>query len=82
MPKVNLSHEVVTTSPRFSLMSEDVVSLLKGLAITMAGAGLTYLTEYVGKMSFGQYTPIIVAMFSLVVNVIRKWLTEKRYIGK
>lgn len=67
-------------SPRFTLIIEDAKSIAIGLGITVTGAALTYLSEYVGKTNFGVYTPLIVTVWALIVNLARKFLTEKQYI--
>lgn len=64
-------------SKRFTLNKADLISLGKGLLITLAGAALTYLSENVAKMDFGEMTPLVVALFALVVNFCRKFLAGK-----
>jgi hypothetical protein len=67
------------TSPSGGLISKDIKSLLIGLGITLAGAALTYLTEYVTKADFGTWTPIIVTVWAFVVNLVKKWISESQY---
>ena len=64
-------------SERFSLNKLDYIAILKGLLITLLGAALTYLSEYVTKLDFGDYTPIVLTGFALLVNTIRKYITGK-----
>lgn len=45
-----------------------------GAVIAVIGAFLTYLAESVSQFDFGQYTPVVVAVLSVVVNIGRKWL--------
>lgn len=61
-------------SKKYSLNKADVISLTKGLLITLAGATLTYLSTVITKVDFGANTPFVVAMFSLLVNTARKFL--------
>ncbi len=63
-------------SKRFSLNSADIISLGKGLLIACAGAGLTYLTEQIPNVDFGQMTPVVVAAWSIVANIIRKYISS------
>ena len=70
----------VITSEKYTLIKEDLKSLLIGLGITLLGAGLTYLTEAMGKMDFGEFSPIIVAVWALIVNIVRKYITVKQYV--
>lgn len=51
---------------------QDAIALLKGLLITMGGAGLTYLGSYLSGHDFGAYTPIVVVIGSFLVNFGRK----------
>ena len=69
-------------SPRFQLIAHDLVSALKGLAIVMAGAALTYILELVGRIDFGQFSPLIVAVLSFLINLGRKWVSEHSYLIK
>ena len=41
----------------------------------MAGALLTYLSEFVTKGDFGQWTPVIMTLWAIFVNASRKFLT-------
>ena len=51
---------------------EALVKVGKGALIAGAGAALTYLLEAVPGLDLGQSTPIVVALLSVLVNVIRK----------
>jgi hypothetical protein len=65
----------------FLYTKDDFISLGKGLAITLIGSALTYLTEYISGTNFGAYTPVIVAVWSVIVNIVRKgidsWIEKK-----
>ena len=61
-------------SKRFSLNRNDLESLLKGLLITSAGAGLTYLAQWTSGTDFGEATPLVVAVGAFLVNFLRKFL--------
>ena len=69
--------EVVKASKKYSLNREDIKSLARGLLITLAGAVLVYAGEVLPKIDFGNYGPILVPLFALIVNVGRKWLAGK-----
>jgi hypothetical protein len=73
-PPVEVPKETPMESPKFSLNKADLISLAKGFAITLAGAGLTFLAEYLAKVDFGQFAVIAVPVFAFLVNVARKWL--------
>lgn len=55
-----------------NLTKSDLISLGKGLGIALVGAALTYLTAWISKTSFGEWTPFIVAFWGFFANVIRK----------
>ena len=57
---------------KFTFGRQDLISLGKGLLIALIGATLTYLASYVSNTNFGVYTPIVVAVFSVVANAVRK----------
>jgi hypothetical protein len=61
-------------SKQFSLNKADLISMLKGLLITMAGAACTYLTSYLTATDFGVYTPVVMTGWALIVNLVRKYI--------
>jgi hypothetical protein len=63
-------------STAFKLDNVDGKKLLKGLAVAVGGAGLTYLTEWISGTDFGTATPMIVAGFGFLANFIRKFFTN------
>jgi len=69
---------MIVTSPKYQLTVDDFKKLGTGLGIALLGAGLTYLTEQIPNIDFGQWTPIVVAFWSVVVNTVRKWLTDSK----
>ena len=56
------------------LTKSDLLSLGKGLVIALIGAALTYFTGLITVHDFGAYTPLIVALWGTVANVIRKYI--------
>lgn len=62
-------------SKKFALNKHELLKIGKGLLIAMGGAALTYLTDMIPNIDFGQATPIVVAAWSVVVNIARKYLT-------
>jgi len=61
---------------KFSLDRTDLVKLGKGLLIAVAGAALTYCSEWIAGADFGSWTPMVVTVWSVVVNVVRKWIAD------
>lgn len=56
------------------LSKEDLKKVGIGALVAGAGAIVTYLVSWAGSYDFGTYTPIVVAVSSIAVNFIRKWL--------
>ena len=65
-------------SKRFTLNREDLKKIAVGAGVACAGALLTYLTEVVANTEFNGYTPIVVAAWGIVANVLRKLLSGER----
>ena len=61
-------------SQKFSLNTEDWKSIGKGLLIACGGAAITYLSSAITKIDFGVYTPVVVAFWSVIVNILRKYI--------
>jgi hypothetical protein len=59
-----------------SLNKEDFKRIGMGAAVAVTGALLTYLSQVITTIDFGAYTPIVVAFWGVVANIVRKWLTN------
>jgi hypothetical protein len=59
------------------LSKDDWLKIGKGALIAGAGAGAIYLVQTVGALDFGIYTPAAVALASILVNALRKWMANK-----
>ena len=66
-------------SPKFSINREDIKSIARGALIALGGALVTYFVEVVPQIDFGQYTPVVVALVSILLNALRKYLSVTRY---
>lgn len=64
------------TSKRFSLNKADMQKVATGALVAIGGALLTYLTQTVAQIDFGDYTPVAVAVSSVLVNVARKFIAD------
>lgn len=60
----------------FNLSQENWLKVGKGVLIAMAGAGLTYMSEFASGVDFGMLTPVVVSAFSVAVNFLRKLKEE------
>lgn len=65
-------------SKRFNLNKEDGKKILIGALVAITGAFLTYITETIGQVELGDYTPIVVAVWSIIANIVRKYLLESK----
>jgi hypothetical protein len=62
----------------FTLSSIDWKKIGVGALVAITGAVLTYLTPIITNLELGQWTPIVVAVWSVIANVVRKWITETK----
>lgn len=63
-------------SKRFTLNRTDAKKILTGAAVALAGVVLTGTTELVTHVDLGNWTPYVVAGWSVVANVARKFLSD------
>ena len=61
---------------KFTLSKKDFSKLGCGLGVACTGAALTYLSEWATTTDFGEYTPLVVCALSVLVNTLRKWMTN------
>lgn len=61
---------------KYTLTKENIQKVAIGTGIAGVGAMLTYLTSVIPDVDFGNWTPVVVAGFSVLVNVIRQFLRE------
>lgn len=62
---------------KYSLNKTDMKKIAVGAGVAIAGALLTYVMEVLPGIDFGDYTPVVVAVVSILVNAVRKWLEGK-----
>lgn len=63
-------------SARWVLDETDTVKIIKGAAIAATAAALTYLADAIPGADFGNWTPAVVAVFSVAINAARKWVAD------
>ena len=56
------------------LDKESVVKMGKGAAIAAGGVALLYILEALLSIDFGPYTPLAVAILSVLINSTKEWL--------
>ncbi len=47
-----------------------------GLLVAIAGAVLTYVSSWIVNVDFGAYTPIIMAVWTTIANIARKYISD------
>lgn len=60
----------------FQFGSPELKSLLKGLGVALAGAFVVWLPTVTDSVYFGNWTPFVVALTSVMVNFLRLWITD------
>jgi len=66
-------------SEKYSLVKEDLKRVGVGALVAILGALATYFEQTIPNIDFNAYTPLVVAINSVVVNVIRKYVAETIY---
>jgi hypothetical protein len=62
---------------RQKLTSANLKSIGIGLLIALGGSALTYLTQVIGSVDFGIWTPLVVTGWSVIVNAVRKYFQNE-----
>ena len=58
----------------YDLNKEDMNKVGKGLLIAVGGTVLTYVTDMIPLIEWGEYKPIVVGISCVLVNFLRKYL--------
>lgn len=66
----------MNSSSKFSLNSADLKKIGIGFLVALSGAALTYVSQVITSIDFGGWTPIVVAGFSVLSNIVRKWIAD------
>lgn len=61
-------------SPKFTLTKEDLKRHAVTLLKLLFAVGLTYFTYILGKVDFGQFTPIVVAFWTGMIDLGYRWV--------
>lgn len=65
-----------SASGKYQLNKEDLKSIGVGLLVAVGGAALTYVADLIPNVDFGVWTPVVVAVSSIIINAVRKFLQE------
>ena len=60
---------------QYSFDKITLVKIGKGALIAAGGAILTYIAEHIGDFNFGIYTPIAVAVLSILINAGKEYIS-------
>lgn len=63
-------------SRRFALDGTDWRKLGSGLLVALVGAVATFLADVSTSLHFGMWSPFVAMGLSVVVNALRKWLSD------
>lgn len=83
MEPVTVTSKPVENSPSGFLSTLDWKSIGKGFLIGLGGAVLTYILGQIQAIKpemFGAYAPLATAVLSVVVNIIRKWISNTQNV--
>jgi hypothetical protein len=69
---------VITASPKYKLNKQDLYKVGIGFSIALGGAVLTQLQATLLTVDFGDYTVLIMAVNSVLVNVVKKLLSDEQ----
>ena len=61
----------------FSFDKETLISILKGAGIATGGALCTYLLTILPTLEIGEFTPVITAIASIIINTIYQYIKGK-----
>ena len=64
-------------SGKFELNKKDLKKIGKGVLIALGGALLTYATDIIPLVEWGEWKPVIVAFSSILINAGWKLLKSK-----
>ncbi len=64
-------------SKKFKFNKSDGVKIATGAVIALSGAMLTYIAEILPNIDFNEFTPLAVALISVCINFLRKYLAGK-----
>lgn len=67
-------------SKNWELIKPDLKRIAIGAGVALLGALATYLEETIPGLNFGEFTPVVVAINSILVNAIRKFVVSTVYV--
>ena len=71
----------VTITPAGKMSSDSWNKVLKGCLIAGGGALLTVLEGLIPGLDFGQWTVVVMAGNSILINLVKTWLSKQTVIA-
>jgi hypothetical protein len=71
-----MKQRIIELLASVNLTPEDAKKVFRGLLIAIISAALTYISEWASNHDFGSYTPIVMGLWGVVVNIIRKMIDD------
>lgn len=68
MKKQNMKHKFT---------KETMLHILRGAGIAGGGAFSIYFLQAIGDVDFGELTPMVVAIASILINAVREWTKNR-----
>jgi hypothetical protein len=62
---------------RNQLDKETGIKIIKGAGIAGGAVALLYVLEALVALDFGQYTPIVVGVLSVLINAVKEFISGK-----
>jgi len=62
---------------KYSLDQKTLEKIGKSFLIAFAGFLATYLEDLIPMVDFGEFTPLVVALNSVLINAIREYIKGK-----
>ncbi len=59
------------------LDKETGIKIIKGAGIAGGAVALLYVLEGLVALDFGQYTPIVVGLLSVLINAVKEFISGK-----
>ncbi len=61
-------------SPKYSLTKQDLLPLFKTLLALILGVVLTWMTQTIPNINFGEFSPVVTALFTMLIKVAQRWV--------
>jgi len=63
---------------KYSFDAVSIYKCIKGFLIAGGGAGIIYLLQFAVNADFGNWTPTVVAIAAVAINIIREFIKGEK----